>query len=193
MIEDMFLFGGTVVDNIFLSVCQVAERNIRAHSHFPADVGHKRPHERIPWRNRTFIDSEGFIRNKGGSVYCAYRTGSVTGAACSLTVKCQFLCGGSVETGAAFRTDKLLSGGNSKRRSKIMPVGTSVIRQSRIHQTQAVQKLCPRTGRTADAGNSGALVERKCSRNVEHLIHVCFCSLRHAPSRVGGQGVQIAS
>ena len=74
-----------------------------------------------------------------------------------------------------------------------MPVGTSVIRQSRIHQTQAVQKLCPRTECTADAGNSGALVERKGSRNVQNLIHVRFGCLRHASSRVGGQGVQIPS
>ena len=36
-------------------------------------------------------------------------------------------------------------------------------------------------------------MQRQGSRHIQHLVHICFCRLRHAPSRIGGQCIQIAS
>ena len=110
----MLFLGRAVVNDIFLSVRQIPERNIGAHAHFPADVYHDGPHERIPRCNGAALNGEGVIGNKRGAVHCAYSSCPVTGVACSLTVKCQFLCGWSIETGTAFRADQFLSGSDGQ-------------------------------------------------------------------------------
>lgn len=72
-----------------------------------------------------------------------------------------------------------------------MTVGASVACQTREHQAKAVQKFRTGAEGTADARHSWALVERKCRRYVEDLVHRRFCRLGHAPTGIGGQRVQI--
>ena len=73
-----------------------------------------------------------------------------------------------------------------------MPVRAAVTREPREHQAQAVQQLGARAEGAADARNAGALVQRQRSGNIQHLVHIGLCGLRHAAARVGGERLQIA-
>ena len=134
----MFLFCRTIVDDILFSVSQITERNVSAHAHFPADISHQRPHQRIPRSNGAFIDGKRVVRYKGGAVYSPYHPGTVAGTACALTVERQLFSRRSVEMRAAVRAYQFLSGSYGEGGSQIVPVGTSVLCQSGEHQAQAV-------------------------------------------------------
>ena len=60
------------------------------------------------------------------------------------------------------------------------------------HQAQAVEQLGAGTEGAADAGDAGPLMESQSRGDIEHLVHLGFGCLGHAPSRIGGQGLQIA-
>ena len=61
------------------------------------------------------------------------------------------------------------------------------------HQPQAVQQLrkCPE--RTADAGHSRSLAQRKRRRYVPDLLHIRPFRLRHPPARISGERFQISA
>jgi hypothetical protein len=73
-----------------------------------------------------------------------------------------------------------------------MPIGTAVAGQPGEHQPQAVQKLRPRAKGGADSGDAGPLVEGQGGGDIEYLVYLGLGGLGHPPSRVGGQGLQIA-
>ena len=73
-----------------------------------------------------------------------------------------------------------------------MPVGTAVAGQPGEHQPQAVQKLRSRAKSGTDSGDAGPLVEGQGGGDIEHLVYLGLGGLGHPPSRVGGQGLQIA-
>ena len=73
-----------------------------------------------------------------------------------------------------------------------MAVGAAVTGQPGKHQPKAVQQLRSRAEGAADAGHAGPLVQRQRSGDVQYLVHLRLCGLRHAPPGIGGQGFQIA-
>ena len=188
----MLLFSRTVIHDVFFMSGQVFKRHIRAHAHLPADIDHDGPHQGIPGRDSSILDGEGIIRDKGGAVNGSDDAGSITGAAGSLAVESQFLCGRGVEVCAALRTGEFQSGGNFQRGCVVVTVGAAVAGESRIHEPETVQQLCACAECAADTGNARALMKSKSGRHIEYVIHIRFCGLGHPPPCVCGEGVQVA-
>ena len=61
VVEDVLLLRGAVEDDVLFAFGQVAERYIRAHAHLAADVGHQRPHQAVPRRDRAAVDGQGIV------------------------------------------------------------------------------------------------------------------------------------
>ena len=125
-----FFYGRAVVDDVLFPLCQLAEGNIGAHAHLPADVRHQRPHQRVPGGDGAFVDGERFVRNQRGAVHRADDARAAAGAAGALAVEGQLLCGRRIKVRAAFRADQLLSGGDRQRRGQIMSVGAAMAGQA---------------------------------------------------------------
>ena len=64
--------------------------------HRPADVGHQRPHQRVPRRHRALVDGQALVRNQRGAIHRAHDARAAAGAAGALAVEGQFLGGGRV-------------------------------------------------------------------------------------------------
>ena len=165
-VKNMLFDHRAVVDDLFLLVRQVAERNISSHAHSPADIGHQGPHEGIPGSNRSVVDCEALVRYQRVPVYCPYRAGSPAALAGALGIKRQLLRARSVKRLTAFRAYDLLHKRHLKSRFHIVPVRTAVGRKAREHQAQAVEKLCSRAKSRADARNTRPLPQRKRRRDV---------------------------
>ena len=86
----MLFFSRAVVDDGLFFFSQFPEWNICPHTHGPADVGHQRPHKRIPGSNGSLVNGQGLVRYKGRAVYILYHSCTPAGAAGSLAVKGQF-------------------------------------------------------------------------------------------------------
>ena len=69
-----------------------------------------------------------------------------------------------------------------------MAVGAAVTGQPGKHQPKAVQQLRSRAEGAADAGHAGPLVQRQRGGDVQYLVYLRLCGLRHAPPGIGGQG-----
>ena len=192
-VENMFLDHRTVIDDLFFLVGQVFERNVGAHAHRPADVGHQCPHQRVPWGNGAFVDGQFFVGDQGAAVNGADRAGSAAAFAGALGVKGKFLRSGTVKVFAAFRADDLLHGGDRETRLYIMTVGTAVTGKARIHQPQAVEQFRAGPERRADPGNGRTLMQRQRCRHVKNIIHIRAGRLGHASSGIGRQGFKIPS
>ena len=96
-------------DNVFFLVCQVFERHVCPYAHRPADILHQRPHQCVPWCDRTFIYGKVPVRDECGTVNGADGPGAVAGPACSLTVECQVFGSGRIEMFPAYGADKIFS------------------------------------------------------------------------------------
>ena len=94
---------------------------------------------------------------------------------------------------AALRADELLARGDEQRGRYIVSVRAAVAGKTGIHETQAVQKLRPCAEGAADARHAGALMQRQCRGNIQHLVHAGFGRLRHAAASVGGKRFKIAA
>ena len=192
-VENVLFLRGAVVDDILFLLCQIPEGYIGTDAHGPADVCHQRPHKRVPWSNSALINGQRVVRYKRVSVYRAHDPGSVTGSTGTLTVKCQLLCRRSIEFHAAFRADQRPLCGNGKCGGQIVTVWASVAGQPGIHKTQDVEQLGSGAEGAADTRNTRALPKRQCSRDIEYLIRLSFCSLCHTTSGIGGECFQITA
>ena len=188
----MFLLSRTVVDDLLFLFRQFAERDVCAHTHFPAHVYHDGPHQGIPGGNGAVLDGQCVVRYECGAVHSPNGSRAVAGAAGALAVESELFRGRRIETGAALRTDQLLTCRNSQRGRVIVPIRAAVAGKPGIHQAEAVEKLGPCAECAADAGDSRALMERKSSRNIQNVVHISFCRLSHAPPCIGGEGIQIS-
>ena len=74
-----------------------------------------------------------------------------------------------------------------------MSVRAAMARKTRIHQTQTVEKLRPRTERTAYPGDSGTLMQRERCRHVQYLVHLRFRRLRHAATGICRKRFEISA
>ena len=137
-VEDVLFYRRAVIDDGFFFLREFAEGHVRAHAHRPADVGHQRPHQRVPRRHRALVDGQALVRHQRGAIHRAHDARAAAGAAGALAVEGQFLSGGRVEMRSALRADQFLPGGNRQRRLQVVPVGAAVAGQPRIQQPQAV-------------------------------------------------------
>ena len=191
MVENVLLLSRAVIDDLFLHIGQVAERHIGAHPHGATDIGHQRPHQRIPGGHSALVNGQAFVRHKGGAVNGLYGAGAAAGAAGTLAVKGKLFRRRGVKAGPAFGADQLLPGGHGQGGRKIMPVGAAVAGKAGIHQPQAVQQLGAGAKGAADARHPRPLVQRQRGGNIQNLVHISFGGLGHAAARVGGKCVQI--
>ena len=189
----MLFDGRAVIDNIFFRVGQLAKRHVGAHAHLAADIGHQRPHQRVPGGDRALVNAQRFIRHQRGAVHRAHDAGAAAGAAGALAVEGELFSAGGDEACAAHRADQLLPGCNGQVRRVIMPVRAAVGRQAGEHQPQTVQQLGAGAKRAADTRHTGALVQGQRGRNIQHLVHIRAGRLGHAPPRIGGKRLQIAA
>ena len=192
LVKDVFFLGRAVIDDFFFPVGQVAERYVGTDAHRATDIGHQRPHQGIPGRNRAIVDGETVIRHQCRQIDGPYHACSVTGAACALTVESQFLGGRCIKRDAAFGTAQRLSGGDSQRGFQIMPVRTTVICQSGKHQAKAVEQFGSRTEGAANAGNARTLAQCQSGGYIQHFIDLRSGGLRHPPPCIGRKRFQIA-
>ena len=137
-VKDMLFHHRTVIDDLFFLIGQIPERNIRPHTHGPADISHQGPHQGIPGRNGAVIDGEALVRDQGAAVHRTDRTGPSAALAGPLRIEGQFLRTWTVKTLAAFRADDLLHQGNLKSRFNIVAVRAAVRRKARKHKTETV-------------------------------------------------------
>ena len=166
MVKNVLFLCRTVKHNFFFFVCQIPKRHICTHSHFTAYIRHQIPHQRSPWRYRSFIDCQTFIRNQHRPVHSTHNTGAAAGLAGSLAVKSQFLRGRRIKFRAALRTNEWFLCGNCQCRRYIMTIWTAVTGQTGIHQPQAVQQLGPRTKSAPDSRHAGTLMQSQCRRYI---------------------------
>ena len=170
---------------------KLRERHICAHAHFPADIRHQRPHQRIPRRHCALIDRKRFIRHKGRFIHCTHDARAAAGRAGALAVKREALRARRHKYFATDRTDKVLADGHVRRWIQIMSVRTTMAGQPREHQPQAVQELRRRAKSAADSWHRWALSERKRCRHIVDLVKLRRLRDRHAPSGVCRKRFQI--
>ena len=89
LVENVFFDGGSVEDNVALLFGEFGERDIGADAHCAADVGHERPHERVPGGDGSVVDGERFIGNERRAVNRPHNPGPVAFRTGSLTVECE--------------------------------------------------------------------------------------------------------
>ena len=171
---------------------KLRERHICAHAHFPTDIRHQRPHQRIPRRHGALIDRKRFIRHKGRFIHCTHDARAAAGRAGALAVKSKTLRARRHKYFAADRTDKLLANGHVRRWIQIMSVRTTMAGQAREHQPQAVQKLRRRAKRAANAWHPWSLSQRQRRRHIVDLVKLRRLRDRHAPPCISRQGFEIA-
>ena len=104
-IEDILLLHRTIIDDLLFPLCQVFERNIRAHPHLPADICHQRPHQRIPWRNGSLINGFIFIRNQCCTVNSPHHSRAAAAFARPGGIKGKLFCPRGIKMLPALRAD----------------------------------------------------------------------------------------
>ena len=190
-VQNMFLDRRTVVDDLFFPLGQFGKRNIRADAHRPADIGHQRPHQRIPRGDRALVDGQRFIRHQSGKVDRPDRSRAVALAAGALAVERQFFRPRRIEFDAAFRTGQFLFRRDRQRGSVIMSVGTAVAGQPGEHQPQTVEQFGAGPERAADPRHAGTLMQSQRSGHIKNFIHLRSRRLSHASAGISGQRFQI--
>ena len=179
-------------NNVSFLRCQIFKRYICTYAHFPGNVLHQGPHQRLPRRDRPFINGQRFIRYQRRFIHSTDNTGTVTSFAGSLTVEGQLFRSRREERNTADRTDDGPFGSHVRGWFRIMAVGTAMAGKSRKHKTQDIQKFRSRSECAADAGNAGPLAQRQGRRHIQDLVDLGLLSLGHTASCISGQGFQIA-
>ena len=191
-VKNVLFHSRTVEYDLLFLFCQLPKRNIRAHTHFPANVCHQGPHQAVPGGNSSFVDRQRVIRHQRIRIHSADDPGAAASLTGSLGIKGQLFCRRCIEMCAAFRTDKLFSCGDSQRRRKEMSIRTAVAGKTGIHQAQTVEQLRSCAEGTADTRHTGALMQSQCSGNIQDFIHTGPGGLGHAAAGMGGGGFEIA-
>ena len=130
LIEDMLLLRRPVQDDILLLRGERAVRHVGSHAHRAADVGHERPHQRVPRRDRPFVDRQRFVGHERRFVDDLRLTDPVARRARALRVERQLFRARSVELFAAFRADDRQLRRDVHRRSAVVTVRAAVAPES---------------------------------------------------------------
>ena len=138
LVKDMLLDRWAVIDDLFLFCGQVTEWHVGTHPHFPAHIGHQRPHQAVPRSNCALINAEGVIRYKACHIDGSDAAGAAALLTSSLGIERQFLRGRCIKMRTARRTNEFFSCGDSQGWFHIMPIGAAVAGKAGIHQPQAV-------------------------------------------------------
>ena len=187
----MLLFGGAVIDHLFFRRSQIFEGHIRAHTHFPADIFHERPHESPPDYYRALVYGQILVGHQSGLIDRAGDAGSPAGGTGAAAVEGQFLRPRSVKSDAAHGAHRLLHGRHIHGRRHIMPVGAAMAGQTGEHESEAVKQLRHGSESASDSRDSGPLVQGQGSRHIADIIHMSPCSLGHPPACVSRERFQI--
>ena len=192
-VEDVLLDGGTFKDDFPFFGREVAEGNVRAHAHGAADVRHEGPHERVPGRDRPFVDREALVGHEGRAIDRAHDARAAASLARPASVEGQLFGRGREKVRAALGTDEFLSGRDVRRGRDAVAVGTAVRSQAREDEAKNVQEFRPRSEGAPKTRHARPLSERERRGNVEDFVHFGAGRLRHAAPRVGGKGLEIAA
>ena len=134
MIKYVLFLRRTVIDDFLFSIRKITERNVRPDSHFPANVGHQRPHKRIPRSDRALVYRKRIVRNKRFRIYFADNARPRTCRTRSGRIEREIFRGGRVEYRSAHGADRLFARGDVYRRRNHMPVRTDMTAQTREHK-----------------------------------------------------------
>ena len=184
-IKDVLFYHGAVVNDFFFFVSQIPERNIGAHAHGAAHIGHQRPHQAVPGRHRPLIHGQAFIRHQGGAIHCAHRAGAAAGFASPTAVKGQLLRPDGGHDLAAYGAAHFLFRRVIQRGRHIVSVFALIHGQPGEHKPQAVQQFCGCAKGAADPRHPGPLMQRQRRRHIAHVIHLGVAGLGHPPARIG--------
>ena len=189
----MLFFGRTVVDDFLFLGRKVAKRHVRSHAHGAANVGHQRPHQRVPGRDGSLVDGKAFVGHERTLVDLANDARTRTRRARSRRVERKVLGARRIEQRAALGADQLFAGCDGERRRHEVTVRADVARKPRVHQPEAVAEFRKRAESTADVRHRGALVKRERGRHVLYLVHVGGFGLGEPAARVRGQRFEVAA
>ena len=189
----MLLDGGTFEDDLLFFGREVPERHVGPHAHGAADVRHEGPHERVPGRDRPFVDREAFVGHESRAVDRAHDARAAAALAGASSVKRQFLGRGREEMRAALGTDEFLPRRDVRRGRDAVAVRTAVRGETREDEAKDVQKFRSRPEGAPEPGDARALSERERRGDVENLVHLGAGRLRHAAPRIGGERFEITA
>ena len=190
-VKNMLLFRGAVVDDLLFLRRQVLKGHIRPDSHLPAHVLHEGPHQGPPDHDRSLVDRAGLIGHQGRLIDRARDPGPPAGRAGARAVEGQVLRPGPVKARPADRADRLPHRGHIHGRLHIVAVGAAVAGQAREHEPQAVEELRHGPEGAPDPGDARPLVQGQGCRHIADVVHMGPRRLRHPPSGVGRQRLQI--
>ena len=194
VVEHVVLFCRTVEHEVFFSVREVSERNVRADADMVArDVFHERPHEALPRQDGTFVDRQGIVWHEFRFINRPHDARPLAGTTGTAAVEREVFRAGAVEMRTARRADDFALSRDVHGRRHHVPIRAAMAREAREHEPQAVQELCHRAERAADAGNARPLAECERRRNIADRADICNRCLRHAPPRVGRERFEIAA
>ena len=125
-VMDVLLDHRPVVDDLFLTVGQVAERHVGAHAHLAAHVRHERPDEAAPHDDGAFVDGLRLVGHECGFVDDVRDAGALADRAGAAAVEGEVLCPGRLDLRPAFGADDRLHGGDGEGGLDVMTVGASV-------------------------------------------------------------------
>ena len=192
LIDDALLLRRTVKDDLPLPRRQIPKGHVGAHAHFPGNVLHQRPHQRLPGGDGPLVDGERFIRHQRGLVHRADDARSIAAAAGAGAVEGELFRPRGDDKFPADRTADLFFRRHVQGRRDIVPVGTAMAGQAGVHEAQAVEKLGPRAKGAADPRDAGTLVQGQRGGHIAQLVHLGLGRLGHAAAGVGGERFQIA-
>ncbi len=162
----MLFHHRTVIDDLFFLIGQVFEGNVGPDTHGAADVGHERPHQRVPGCHGALVDGKAFIRNKSAPVHRPYPSGPSAAPAGASRIEGEVLGSRAVEALSADRTDDLAHQRDLKRWRGVVSVRTAVGGEAGEHQAEAVEQFGARPEGRTHARNARPLVQRQRRGNV---------------------------
>ena len=192
-VEDVLLDGGAFKDDLPFFGRKVPEGHVGSHAHGAADVRHEGPHERVPGRDRPFVDREAFVGNERGVVDRAHDARAAATPAGAASVEGQLFGRGRKEVRAALGTDEFLPCRDVRRGRHAVTVRTAVRSKARKDEAKDVQEFRSRPEGAPKTGHARTLSERERRGTVENFVHFGAGRLRHAAPRVGGKRLEVAA
>ena len=193
MVQDVFLHGRAVEDDVALLGRKLVERHVGAHAHGTCDLLHEVPHEAAPGLDGAFINGERFVGHQARKVYLAHDARATAGGARATGVEREVLGAGRVEVAAARGAGDGLARRHIERRGTAGPaVRTHVLGASREQEAQAVEQLGHGAEGRAHARHGRALVQRERCGHMQHLVDAGTARLREAAARIGGERLEVA-
>ena len=192
-VEDVLLDGGTFEDDLLFFGREVPERHVGPHAHGAADVRHEGPHERVPGRDRPFVDREAFVGHESRAVDRAHDARAPAALAGASSVKRKFLGRGREEMRAALGTDEFLARRDVRRGRNAVAVGTAVRSEAREDEAKNVQKFRSGPEGAPKTGHARPLPKSEGRGDVEDFVHFGAGRLRHPAARVGGKRLEVAA